>query len=107
MKKNKKLSLSETIREAIADLGHVQDVKETLREFDKLQYKEAKQYTTKDIVSLRTHKLKMSQAVFASVCNAKLSTVQKWERGVAMPTPPIYRLFQLIENDALEWIERK
>lgn len=101
-----KPSLSETIRESISDLGHVQDVKETLRKFDKLQYKEPKEYTTQDIIRLRTRKLRMSQAVFASVCNAKLSTVQKWERGVSKPTPPIFRLFQLIEHNALDLIHR-
>ncbi|OGJ87018.1 MAG: hypothetical protein A2268_14990 [Candidatus Raymondbacteria bacterium RifOxyA12_full_50_37] len=106
MNRKKKLSLSETVREAIRALGHVQDVKETMREFDALQYKEPRNYTTHDIVALRTRKMHMSQAVFASVCNAKISTVQKWERGVSKPTPPVYRLFQLIENDALELIHR-
>lgn len=106
MRHKKKLSLSETVRDAIGALGHVQDVRETLREFDKLQYKEPRNYTTHDIVELRTKKMRMSQAVFATVCNAKISTVQKWERGVSKPTPPIFRLFQLIESDALELIHR-
>ncbi len=106
MRKRDKLSLSATIREAISDLGHVQNVKETLREFDKLQYIKPKPYTRHGIVSLRKDKMHMSQAVFAEVCNAKLSTVQKWERGITKPTPPVFRLFQLIERNALELINR-
>ena len=48
---------------------------------------------------------RMSQAVFAGICNVRLSTLQKWERGVNHPTPPIFRLLQLIEHGALSLIE--
>jgi putative transcriptional regulator len=101
-----KHSLNDTVREFITDLGQVQDVKETLRKFDALQYEQPKTYTARDIIAFREHKMRMSQAVFACVCNAKLSTVQKWERGVTKPTPPINRLFQLIEHNALNLIKR-
>ena len=47
------------------------------------------------------HYLKMSQQVFASVCNIKLPTLQKWERGYSKPTPPVNRLFQLVEKGGL------
>jgi DNA-binding transcriptional regulator YiaG len=36
-----------------------------------------------------------------------LSTLQKWERGVAKPTPPVNRLFQLVEKGRLELIRKK
>jgi putative transcriptional regulator len=103
---NDKNQVLDSIRESIEDLKSVQDVTETLREFDKLRYREPRHYSRTDIIRLRKKKMRMSQSVFAAVCNAKLSTVQKWERGVAKPTPPVYRLFQLIENDALDLIER-
>jgi DNA-binding transcriptional regulator YiaG len=105
-KRKRKLTVLESLRETVSDLGRVIDTKETLKEFDKMLYKEPKKYSKRDIIKLRTEKMKMSQAVFAAVCNAKLSTVQKWERGVALPTPPVYRLFQLIESRALELIAR-
>ena len=104
--KERKLSFNEKTREIIEALGQVQNVKETLRKFDELQYEKPKVYTTQDIVALRERKMRMSQGVFASICNAKLSTVQKWERGVTKPTPPINRLFQLIEHRALDLIKR-
>ncbi len=104
--KSKKRSLTNTVREMLDDLGQVQDVKETMKKFDALQYEQPKTYSMKEIIALRESKMRMSQSVFASICNAKLSTVQKWERGVAKPTPPINRLFQLIEHNALELIKR-
>jgi len=51
--KERKSSINETTREIIEDLGLVQDVKETLRKFDELQYEKPKVYTTEDIVALR------------------------------------------------------
>ncbi|MBL8025470.1 MAG: helix-turn-helix domain-containing protein [Fibrobacteres bacterium] len=102
---NKPLSLSKSLRATIEDMGQVLDVKETLRKFDALQFERPKVYTRDDIVNLRKKKMHMSQAVFANVCNAKLSTVQKWERGITRPTPPVYRLFQLIEHSALDLVK--
>jgi DNA-binding transcriptional regulator YiaG len=49
----------------------------------------------------------MSQAVFARVCNIRLSTLQKWERGVSRLTPPVNRLFQLVEHGGLELLAKK
>jgi putative transcriptional regulator len=102
---NKSLGLSESLRATIEDLTPVLDVKETLRKFDALQFEKPKEYTRNDIVELREKKMHMSQAVFAYVCNAKLSTVQKWERGATRPTPPVNRLFQLIEHRALDLVK--
>ena len=104
-KKNKWPNPTDVARKTLKDLGKVKDVKETMRKFDALQYEEAKPYKAKDIKVLREKKLKMSQAVFAKVCNIRLSTLQKWERGINRPTPPIFRLFQLLEQDALNLIK--
>ena len=97
----------ESIEESIKDLEGVVDITETMRRFNKLKYEQPKEYTSDRIVRLRRRKLHMSQSVFASVCNIKLPTLQKWERGYSKPTPPVNRLFQLVEKGALELIKQK
>lgn len=100
-------SPTEAARETLEDIAAVTGRKETLREFDALQYEEAPEYSPADIVRLRTEMLHMSQAVFALVCNTRLGTLQKWERGARRPSPPVHRLLQLIERNALSLIARK
>jgi putative transcriptional regulator len=45
---------------------------------------------------------RLSQAVFASVLNASLSTVQKWETGAKRPGGPSLKLLSLIERKGLD-----
>ena len=97
-------SILDMIEDSLYGLNNVVDVKTTIREFNKLRFPEPKEYKPKDITILREKKLNMSQAAFAVVCNAKVSTLQKWESGVNKPTPPVYRLFQLIEAGGLSSI---
>lgn len=61
---------------------------------------EPPEYTPERIVSIRTASAKMSQAVFASLLNVSLSTVQKWESPVAnkRPSGASARLLQLVES---------
>ncbi|MFC1584662.1 helix-turn-helix domain-containing protein [Fibrobacterota bacterium] len=107
MKKNKKdwPTITEAVKKSLQANKNIIDNKETMREFNKLQFEKPKNYKPEDIVILRKRKMKMSQSVFAYVCNIKLPTLQKWERGVSKPTAPIRRLFQLIEKDALTLIK--
>ena len=77
-----------------------------MREFARIDYEPPKQYGPRDILKLRKNKMHMSQAVFAIVCNTNLDTLQKWEQGVRKPTKPIYRLFQLMEKDALDLVKK-
>jgi DNA-binding transcriptional regulator YiaG len=107
MKKNAWPTTMETIRETLAGIGKVIDNKETLRQFDELQYEKPRTYRSRDIARLRGRTLRMSQAVFARVCNIRLSTLQKWERGVSHPTPPANRLLQLVEKGALGLLEKQ
>ena len=107
MKKNEQNRPMDSIRETLEGIGKVIDNKQTLREFDALQYETPKVYTANAIARLRTRRLGMSQAVFARVCNIRLSTLQKWERGATKPTPPINRLFQLVEKGGLELIAKR
>jgi DNA-binding transcriptional regulator YiaG len=107
--KKKKVSSKPKIMDMIEDslhgLNKVKDVKTTIRDFNKLKFPEPKAYGSKEIIKLRIKKLGMSQAAFAIVCNAKLSTLQKWESGTNRPTPPVNRLLQLIERGALATIQ--
>ena len=96
----------ESVERSIKDLEGIVDIAETMRRFNKLKYEEAQKYTPERIVNLRKNKLHMSQSVFALVCNIKLPTLQKWERGYSKPTPPVNRLFQLVEKGGLELISR-
>ncbi len=97
----------ESIEQSIKDLDGIVNIKETMRRFDKLKYGIPKEYTPKRIINLRKSKLHMSQSVFASVCNVKLPTLQKWERGYSRPTPPVNRLFQLVEKGGLNLITQR
>ena len=94
------------VEESLHGLGKVKDIKTTLREFDRLKYPAPKEYGPREIIRLRQEKLHMSQSAFALACNAKLSTLQKWESGINKPTPPINRLFQLMERGGLAILER-
>lgn len=104
--KRKWPSITDVVRKSINDLSDVVDTAKTMRDFDKLQYEKAGDYTPSGIKKLRINKLHMSQAVFASICNIKLSTLQKWERGFCKPTPPVMRLFQLIDNGGIDLIKK-
>ena len=100
-------TITETTRESIKDLEGIIDTTETMKSFNKLQYELPATYTAHRIVALRKNKLRMSQSVFAAVCNIKLPTLQKWERGFSKPTPPVNRLFQLVEKGGLQLILQK
>lgn len=97
----------EMVEEGLNALGKIKDVKTTLKEFDRLMYPAPREYSASDIVRLRERTLRMSQAAFALACNAKLSTLQKWESGVNKPTPPVNRLFQIIERGGLAFLAGK
>ena len=97
--------IMDMVNDSLHSLNKVMDVKTTIRDFNKLQFPEPKDYGPKEIIKLRIKKLGMSQAAFSVVCNAKLSTLQKWERGINRPTPPVNRLLQLIENGGLAAIQ--
>ena len=93
------------VEASLRGLAKVKDIKTTWRAFDRLRYPAPKEYAPAEIIRLREEKLRMSQAAFALACNAKLSTLQKWESGVNKPTPPVNRLFQLIERGGLAFLE--
>jgi putative transcriptional regulator len=106
-KSKSRATLMDSIESAITDFEDVSDITATMRNLNALKYEEPIDYDAEQIVNLRKNKLKMSQSVFASLCNIKLPTLQKWERGYSRPTPPVKRLFQLVEKGALNLIVKK
>jgi putative transcriptional regulator len=72
--------------------------KRRLGEFDALCRLDV-QMPTQKLKALRED-CRLSQAVFATVLNASLSTVQKWEVGDKRPSSPSLKL---IELDGEQW----
>lgn len=73
----------------------------TMREFDALCLPPVKEYSARQIKSIRL-KHKASQAVFAAYLNTSKSTVQKWEQGQKKPNGPSLKLLNLVEQKGLE-----
>ena len=61
-------------------------------------------YPPDRVVSIRTTIARMSQAVFASLLNVSLSTVQKWESPTAgkHPSGAAAKLLHLVETKGVE-----
>lgn len=61
-------------------------------------------YSPAKVVAIRTKKARVSQAVFASLLNVSVSTVQKWESPTAAKNPSgaAAKLLQLIEDKGVE-----
>ena len=96
----------DSVEDGLNEINRLKPVSKSIREFNKLKYEKVKEYGPKDIIRLRRTRLGLSQASFASALNAKLSTVQKWERGVRKPAPYAHRLFQIFEKTGLSVIQK-
>jgi putative transcriptional regulator len=61
-------------------------------------------YSPAKVAAIRTKKARASQAVFASLLNVSVSTVQKWESPTAAkrPSGSAAKLLQLIEAKGVE-----
>ena len=66
--------------------------------------KEPPAYPPERVVKVRTRTAKMSQSVFASFMNVRVSTVQKWESPAAakQPSGAAVKLLQLLECKGVE-----
>ena len=71
-----------------------------MNELEALTTLKIEKMTPEKIKSLR-EKEHVSQAVFASVLNMSLSTVQKWEIGEKRPSGPSLKLLSLVERKGL------
>ncbi len=75
--------------------------KRRMAEYDALCNLGVPDIAPEKIKSLR-ESANLSQAVFAAVLNASISTVQKWEIGDKKPSGPSLKLLSLIERKGLE-----
>jgi putative transcriptional regulator len=100
--KPKSMALA-SVHEAIADLHGFGAVdKTTMRNFDALCLEaEVPMYSPEEIRTLR-ERLNISQSVLASVLNAGVSSIQKWERGAKRPSGTALKLLYLLDRRGLE-----
>jgi putative transcriptional regulator len=75
--------------------------KRRMRDYDALCLAPVPAYSSRKIRALRG-RYKLSQAVFASVLNASLSTVRQWEIGEKHPSGPSLKLLSLLDRKGLE-----
>ena len=75
--------------------------KRRMREYDALCLAPVPDYSSQHIRALRD-RLKLSQAVLASVLNTSLSTVRQWEIGEKHPSGPSLKLLHLLDSKGLE-----
>ncbi len=74
--------------------------KQTMRKFDALCLEPVKQYTKKEIKSIRERQ-KTSQAVFASYLNTAPSTIRSWEQGEKKPSGAALKLLNIVDKKVL------
>ena len=76
--------------------------KRRMGEFDALCGVAAPQPMPPERIRQLRERVQLSQAVFASVLNTSVSTVQKWEAGAKHPSGPSLKLLDLIGRKRLE-----
>ena len=97
-----KSRLMEAVHETASDLHSLGFIDvHKMRQYDALCLDPVPEYDSKKIRALRD-RLKVSQAVLASVLNTSLSTVRKWEIGEKRPSGPSAKLLNLLERKGLE-----
>ena len=75
--------------------------KRRMRDYDALCLTPVPDYSSEHIRALRD-RLKLSQAVLASVLNTSLSTVRQWEIGEKHPSGPSLKLLNLLDRKGLD-----
>ena len=97
-----KSRILESVHETATDLHRLGFIdKRKMQRFDVLCLAPVPDYDGAKIRALRD-KLKLSQAVFASVLNTSLSTVRKWEVNDKNPSGPSLKLLNLLERKGLD-----
>lgn len=72
----------------------------TLREFDGLCLPPIKEFSPRQIKSIRLHE-RVSQSVFALYLNTTISTVRQWEQGEKHPRGTSLKLLNLVADKGL------
>lgn len=75
--------------------------KVTMRKYDQLCLTPIEPLAPEQIKRIR-EEAHVSQAVFASVLNTSVSTVQKWEIGQKRPTGTALKLLHIVQKQGLE-----
>ncbi len=92
------------VHEMASDLHEIGMIdKRRMREFDALCNLDVAEMPPQKIKQLR-EEAHVSQAVFASVLNTSVSTIQKWEIGDKKPSGPSLKLLSLIERKGLKTV---
>jgi putative transcriptional regulator len=100
--RKRKSEILEAVHETAMDLyqAGVMD-RVTMRKFDRLCLQPIEPLEPEKIKQIRETS-NVSQAVFASILNTSLSTVQKWEIGNKRPTGTALKLLHLVKERGLD-----
>jgi putative transcriptional regulator len=102
MTRKPKSEIAEAVHETARGLyrvGLIDRVK--MREYDSLCLQPIEPLEPESIKQIR-EAANVSQAVFASILNTSLSTVQKWEIGNKRPTGTALKLLYLVRDRGLD-----
>lgn len=94
-------SIVDSITSTVKDLhksGLVDEI--TMKNIENLCLPEIKEFSPKEIVSIRKRS-RLSQAALASLFNVSKSTIQKWEQGQKKPTGASMKLLDLMERKGI------
>ena len=97
-----KSRIFEAVHETAKDLHKLGFIdKRALQNYDALCIEPVPDYNPEQIRKLR-NRYRLSQAVFASMLNTSLSTVQKWEIGEKHPSGPSLKLLSILDRKGIE-----
>jgi putative transcriptional regulator len=100
--RKRKSEIAEAVHETAAGLYRVGLIdRMTMREYDRLCLKPIEPLEPESIRQIR-EAANVSQAVFASILNTSLSTVQKWEIGNKRPTGTALKLLHLVRDRGID-----
>jgi putative transcriptional regulator len=97
-----KSEIAEAVHETATGLYRVGLIdRVTMREYDSLCLQPIEPLEPESIKQIRED-ANVSQAVFASILNTSLSTIQKWEIGNKRPTGTALKLLHLVRDRGLD-----
>jgi putative transcriptional regulator len=102
MTRKPKSEIAEAVHETARGLYRVGLIdRVTMREYDSLCLQRIEPLEPESIRQIR-EAANVSQAVFASILNTSLSTIQKWEIGNKRPTGTALKLLHLVRDRGIE-----
>jgi putative transcriptional regulator len=102
MTRKPKSEIAEAVHETARGLYRVGLIdRVTMREYDSLCLQPIEPLEPETIKQIRED-ANVSQAIFASILNTSLSTIQKWESGNKRPTGAALKLLYLVRDRGIE-----